>query len=166
MAELLTPNTWESFMTESRTAHFSLAVVCNLLLACSGVDTASPVDAPGRPESTRTQMLEAGAATLQSKPPIDAINAYLDGFHFYNGHQKVQMEAHHYCSILNEDVIQCVIYDGNVKDAKIMGVEYIIDGKLLANLPAAEKAIGTVMVMKFRPDNLSRRVFLPWLSTP
>jgi hypothetical protein len=86
-------------------------------------------------------MLEAGAAALQAKPPIDAINAYLDGFHFYNGHPKVQMEAHHFCSILNEDVIQCVIYDGNVKDAKMMGVEYIIDEKLLATLPPAEKAM-------------------------
>jgi hypothetical protein len=36
-------------MTESRTAHFSLAVVCNLLLACSGVDTASPVDVTPTP---------------------------------------------------------------------------------------------------------------------
>lgn len=27
------------------------------------------------------------------------------------------MEAHHYCSILNEDVIQCVIFDGNTKGA-------------------------------------------------
>jgi hypothetical protein len=128
-------------MPESRIAHLSLAIACNLLLACTGVNTASPVDVPGRPESTRTQVLEAGAAALQAKPPIDAINAYLDGFHFYNGHPKVQMEAHHYCSILNEDVIQCVIYDGNVKDAKMMGVEYIIDEKLLATLPPAEKAM-------------------------
>jgi hypothetical protein len=63
----------------------------------------------------------------------------LDGFHFYNGQMKVQMEAHHYCSILNEDVIQCTIYDGNVKDAKLMGVEYIISAKLFAGLPEQEK---------------------------
>jgi len=69
------------------------------------------------------------------------LNAYLDGFHFYNGHPQVQMEAHHYCSILNEDVIQCVIYDGNTQQAKIMGVEYIIDEKLFADLPAKEKAL-------------------------
>lgn len=99
------------------------------------------MDTPGRPESAKTQLLEAGAATLQAKPPIEAINAYLDGFHFYNGHPDVQMEAHHYCSILNEDVIQCVIFDGNRADAKIMGVEYIIDEKLFAGLPAKEKAM-------------------------
>jgi len=61
--------------------------------------------------------------------------------HFYNGHMKDQMEAHHYCAILTDDLIQCVIYDGNVKDAKIMGIEYIVSEKLFAGLPAAEKAL-------------------------
>ncbi|KPB51697.1 Uncharacterized protein AC511_4931 [Pseudomonas coronafaciens pv. oryzae] len=51
------------------------------------------------------------------------------------------MEAHHYCSIVNEEVIQCVIYDGNVKDAKLMGVEYIISKRLFTQLPPAEKAL-------------------------
>jgi hypothetical protein len=86
-------------------------------------------------------LLEAGAATLQPKPAIDDINAYLDGFHFYNGHPDVHMEAHDYCSILNEDVIQCVIFNGNAKPAKIMDVEYIVDEKLFASWPAKEKAM-------------------------
>ena len=119
----------------------SLPLACSLLWACTAADTNSPVETPGRPASATTQLLEAGAAALQVKPPIDAINAYLDGFHFYNGHPDVQMEAHHYCSILNEDVIQCVIFDGNTKDAKIMGIEYIIDEKLFAGLPIKEKAM-------------------------
>ena len=51
------------------------------------------------------------------------------------------MEAHHYCAILNEDVIQCVIYDGNVKEAKLMGVEYIVSEKLFDGLPPQEKAL-------------------------
>jgi hypothetical protein len=108
---------------------------------CNGGDTHSDVNAPGSDKSVKTRILEAGAAALQSQPPLRAINAYLDGFHFYNGHIAGQMEAHHYCTILNEDVIQCVIYDGNVKDAKIMGVEYIISQKLFEGLPAAEKAL-------------------------
>ena len=111
------------------------------LAACGGKNTASSVTPPGAPETAKTKVLEAGAAALQNKPPIEAINAYLDGFHFYSGRMQVQMEAHHYCSILNEDLIQCVIYDGNVKDAKIMGVEYIVSEKLFAGLPAAEKAL-------------------------
>ncbi|HAB03928.1 MAG TPA: DUF1264 domain-containing protein [Pseudomonas sp.] len=119
----------------------TLPLACSLLWACSAKTTESPVQTPGRAETATTRLLDAGAAALQSKPPIDAINAYLDGFHFYNGHPEIQMEAHHYCSILNEDVIQCVIFDGNTEQAKLMGVEYIIDQKLFAALPAKEKAM-------------------------
>lgn len=121
----------------------SLPVVLSVLVlsACGGGDTASGVDAPGRDESAKTRALDAGAAAIQDKPPIEAINAYLDGFHFYNGRMDAQMEAHHYCAVLNEDLIQCVIYDGSVRDAKIMGVEYIVSGPLFATLPADEKAL-------------------------
>lgn len=115
----------------------ALGVACG----CSADDTRSNVTAPGADKKPGTVALDAGAGLLQSRPPIDALNAYLDGFHFYNGHPQAQMEAHHYCSILNEEVIQCVIYDGNVKDAKLMGVEYIISAQLYASLPAAEKPL-------------------------
>lgn len=118
-----------------------LAFASVALSGCSAARTASPVEAPGGAETGTTQLLEAGAAVLQDKPPIDALNAYLDGFHFYNGHPDIQMEAHHYCAILNQDVIQCVIYDGSTRGAKIMGIEYIIDEKLFANLPTKEKAM-------------------------
>ncbi len=122
-----------------------LPVVAAVVLALAACDrennTESPVAAPGTPEAVKTKVLEAGAAALQNKPPIEAINTYLDGFHFYNGRQGAQMEAHHYCSILNEEVIQCVIYDGNVKDAKLMGVEYIVSARLFAGLPQDEKAL-------------------------
>lgn len=110
--------------------------------------TASNVTAPGAAETTRTKALEAGAALLQDKPPIEAINAYLDGFHFYNGRREAQMEAHHYCAIVNEDVTQCVIYDGNARDAKIMGVEYIVSARLFAGLPPRKSRCGTATCTK------------------
>ncbi|EPF65653.1 OBAP family protein [Pseudomonas syringae] len=121
-----------------------LAMTCFVSLAiagCAGDNTASKVHAPGNPTTALTTTLDAGAGVLQSRPPIAALNAYLDGFHFYNGQMNTQMEAHHYCSILNEEVIQCVIYDGNMEDAKLMGVEYIISERLFATLPTAEKAL-------------------------
>ncbi|MBD8099561.1 OBAP family protein [Pseudomonas fluorescens] len=128
-------------MTITRLHSVCLAISIASLTACAGNDSASNVVAPGDAKSATTRSLDAGAALLQSRPPIDALNAYLDGFHFYNGHPDVQMEAHHYCAILNEEVIQCVIYDGNRKDAKLMGVEYIISEQLFNTLPAAEKAL-------------------------
>lgn len=111
------------------------------LMGCGGDDSASPVKAPGAGKQPMTQVLETGAAALQDRPPIEALNAYLDGFHFYNGHIQAQMEAHHYCAILNEEVIQCTIFDGNQKDAKLMGVEYIISARLFAELPDTEKTL-------------------------
>ncbi|WP_338485739.1 OBAP family protein [Pseudomonas trivialis] len=128
--------------TSHRTARaVCLAAALTLLGACAGNDSPSNVEAPGKAKTATTRALDTGAAVLQSRPPIDALNAYLDGFHFYNGHPDVQMEAHHYCAILNEEVIQCVIYDGNRKEAKLMGVEYIISEQLFNALPTAEKAL-------------------------
>lgn len=124
------------------------------LSACGGSTTESSVQAPGSTATAKTKALEVGAAVLQDRPPIEAINAYLDGFHFYNGQMDVQMEAHHYCSILNEDVIQCTIYDGNVKDAKLMGVEYIISDTLFAGLPDQEKALWHSHVQEVKSGQL------------
>jgi len=118
----------------------ALLATLTALSACNGTDTRPPVSSPGADKQASTAVLETGAAMLQSHPPLDALNTYLDGFHFYNGTIESQMEAHHYCSILNEEVIQCVIYDGNVKDAHLMGVEYIISSRLFEGLPTEEKA--------------------------
>lgn len=108
---------------------------------CSTTASHSNVGVEGRPTQADTRLLDAGAAILQSHPPISALNAYLDGFHFYSGRPEAQMEAHHYCAILSEELIQCVIYDGNVKQAKLMGVEYIVSERLFKELPSAEKAL-------------------------
>jgi hypothetical protein len=123
------------------TRPIALLATCALLGACGGGGTPSNVTAPGAEQTPRTSALEAGAALLQDKPPIEAINAYVNGFHFYSGDMSGQMEAHHYCNVLNEDLIQCVIYDGNVADAKLMGVEYIISATLFKQLPEAEKPL-------------------------
>lgn len=111
------------------------------LAACGGNNTDSNVDTPGADKSGETRMLESGADLLQSKSPLKKINAYLDGFHFYNGNIDAQMEAHHYVSQLNEDVYQAIIYDGNGEDAKIMGVEYIISERLFKTLDPEEKKL-------------------------
>lgn len=124
-----------------RACRAAAAIGALLLAACGAENTASPVQAPGAPAAASTRLLEAGAAALQDMPPVEALNAYLDGFHFYSGHMAAQMEAHHYCSIVNEDLIQCVIYDGNVRDAKLMGVEYIVSRRLYEGLPPAEQRL-------------------------
>ncbi|MCK8493631.1 OBAP family protein [Spirosoma sp. RP8] len=112
-----------------------------LLLSCGGDNTSSNVQSPGAEKAGKTNVLEAGADLLQDKTPLSKLNMYLDGFHFYNGDTKAQMEAHHYCTKINEDLTQCIIYDGNTDKAKIMGVEYIVSEKLFKTLPAEERKL-------------------------
>jgi hypothetical protein len=110
-----------------------------MLNSCGGGNTPSHVTPPGEEKSSEDKILNTGADIIQSKSPLRKFNAYLDGFHFYNGNMNAQMEAHHYVSQLNEDIYQAIIFDGNEEDAKIMGVEYIISEKLFKTLPAEEK---------------------------
>lgn len=112
-----------------------------LLPACGGNNTLSRAAPPGAEKTAKTRMLETGAAVLQSKAPLEAINVYMDGFHAYNGDIRKQAEAHHYCSMVNEDVKQCVIYNGNGKNALLMGVEYIVSEKIFKTLPEDEKKL-------------------------
>ncbi len=113
-----------------------------IAVACGENNTESySTNTPGADKQASTLALEAGAKLLQDRQPLDAVSAYLNGFHFYNGDMDGQMEAHHYVTVLNEDVMQAVIYDGNTEGAKIMGVEYIISERLFKNLPPEEKAL-------------------------
>jgi hypothetical protein len=73
--------------------------------------------------------------------PIGSIHAHLCGFHFYSGDPTRQVRVEHYCSHLNADVLQCVIYDSPAKNARLIGVEYIISEALFQQLPADEKQL-------------------------
>jgi hypothetical protein len=117
------------------------AIISVIFCSCGGNNSPSQVEAPGAEKSTKSKTLESGADLIQDKNPLKKFNAYLDGFHFYNGNMKGQMEAHHYVSQLNEDVYQAIIFDGNAEDAKLMGVEYIVSEKLFKQLPDEEKKL-------------------------
>jgi hypothetical protein len=82
---------------------------------------------------------DAPRAESQSGTPPETLGVYLDAFHFQSGNMQMQMEIHHYCAQLNEDLIQCVLYDGTGRDALLMGVEYVISEKLFKTLPKDEK---------------------------
>lgn len=62
------------------------------------------------------------------------------GFHCAKHDPAMQMEAHHYCHQVNGEFFQCLLFDGNTKDANLIGVEYIISGRLFDGLPESEKA--------------------------
>ena len=96
---------------------------------------------PGHPLSTRSHVLDTAADAVQAKRPIDAMSAYLNGFHFYADDMGRQIEANHFCTHLTEDFHQCVIYDSSLSNAKLIGIEYIVSERLFKTLPADEKRL-------------------------
>lgn len=109
-----------------------------MLTACDS--TVEPSLQPqGQEKTAKTQMLETGAAMLQANTPLDPMNIYLDGFHAAIDDPTHQMEAHHFCHQVNEDFAQCVLFDGNTRQANLIGIEYIISETLFVSLPEPEK---------------------------
>jgi hypothetical protein len=95
----------------------------------------------GEPILTKNKILDTGADILQRKKPIDSIGMHLCAIHFYSGDLNRQLIAHHYCTHLTQDVHQCVIYDTDKPDARLIGVEYIISERLYKTLPEDEKKL-------------------------
>lgn len=105
-------------------------------LAQSPPDRATP---PGAPLSAETRALVLGAKALQRNSPLGPMDVYVVGFHPMKEDPQQQMEAHHYCHQVNEDFAQCVLFDGNGRDANLTGIEYIVSARLYDTLPADEK---------------------------
>jgi hypothetical protein len=89
---------------------------------------------PGDDKTLWRSALETGARVLQTSAPLEPFDIYVVGFHCARQdphmHMHMHMEAHHFCAQVNSDVLQCAIFDGNTKDANLIGIEYIISEKL------------------------------------
>ena len=94
---------------------------------------------PGREQTTRLKILEFAADVVQTDSPVAGIGVYLVGFHPMKHDPMHQMEAHHFCNQLNQDFMQCVLFDDKGDRARMTGVEYIVSEKLFEELPEQEK---------------------------
>ncbi|MDN5704333.1 MAG: OBAP family protein [Yaniella sp.] len=85
------------------------------------------------------RLLDISSNLLQPKYPLDAMSTYLNGFHFYADDMGRQVEATHFCILLRHDLHQCVIFDSNAPDARLIGIEYIISEQRFQSLPEEEE---------------------------
>ncbi|KAK1489807.1 hypothetical protein CTAM01_11023 [Colletotrichum tamarilloi] len=95
----------------------------------------------GDPISTENQVLSAGASVVQDFAPLSNVCAHLNAFHAYASDPTRVVEANHYCGYLNEDVRQCILYDSPAKNARIIGIEYMITPKLYETLDSEERKL-------------------------
>ncbi len=127
----------------SRGAAGALGVAAGLATAAGvavgrKVASASKV---GQGHSLKHRVLDAAAGALQPKYPLEAMSTYLNGFHMYADDMGRQVEASHFCIHLQHDLHQCVIFDRNAVDARLIGIEYIVSEERFGRLPADEKRL-------------------------
>jgi hypothetical protein len=101
----------------------------------------SPVSPAGEGKGAWLAVLEQGAHLLQETTPLRGFDVYVVGFHCAKDQPDMQMEAHHYCKVVNDDLLQCVLFDGNTREANLIGVEYIASEALFATLPDDERPL-------------------------
>jgi Protein of unknown function (DUF1264) len=101
----------------------------------------SPLSPAGEGKGAWLAVLEQGAHLLQETTPLRGFDVYVVGFHCAKDQPDMQMEAHHYCKVVNDDLLQCVLFDGNTREANLIGVEYIVSEALFATLPDDERPL-------------------------
>jgi hypothetical protein len=116
-----------------------ILIAAAVLLSCGGNNTPPKSQVQGEADRADTKVLETGANAVQDLTPVKQIGVYLVGFHPMKDDPSHQMEAHHYCNQVNEDFAQCVLFDGNTKQANLNGVEYIVSEKTYGTLPEGER---------------------------
>jgi hypothetical protein len=82
---------------------------------------------PEKVVSTKT--VATTTSTAQDFYPVKDLNILLVGIHPMKNNPKHQLIAYHYCKQNNPDVMQCMLFDSDTRDAHIFGVEYIISEK-------------------------------------
>src|SRR5690606_4727609 len=93
----------------------------------------------GQGHALKHRVLDLASGAMQRKYPLEAMNTYLNGFHMYADEMGRQVAASHFCIHLRHDLHQCVIFDRNAPDARLIGIEYIISAERFQSLPADEK---------------------------
>lgn len=97
------------------------------------------LNVPGQSKEIEQSVLLAGSKLLQTHAPLKNFDMYVAGFHPAKEDPHHQMEAHHFCRQVNKDFLQCVLFDGNTRDANLIGIEYIVSERIFDSLEDEEK---------------------------
>jgi hypothetical protein len=71
--------------------------------------------------------------------PVSNHHLHFCGIHCAKKDSRIQIVTQHYCGPIGESMHQCLLYDSLAKNARLLGVEYIISDDAFRNLPDVEK---------------------------
>lgn len=95
------------------------------------------------PICSSTSQAVADHGGKEGEGPLSASHFHFCGIHMAKKNPKLQFITQHYCAAHSGgsegDVFQCVLFDGSGKNAKLIGVEYLISEDAYAKLPESEK---------------------------
>ncbi|KAI3410578.1 uncharacterized protein J3R85_018715 [Psidium guajava] len=95
----------------------------------------------GKSMTVGQTMLDMGAAMLQSLKPVKQISQHVCTFALYAHDLGRQIETHHFVARLNQDFLQCAVYDTDSVSGRLIGVEYIVSDKIFEALPPDEQKL-------------------------
>lgn len=110
-------------------------------MATHGCGASTPADVPGGAKTLTAKAVDAGAGILQKLNPIQAFQQHICTWAIFSQDMSRKIETHHYAARLNEDFLQCAVYDSDKPEARLIGVEYVISEKVFKTLPQEEKQL-------------------------
>ncbi|EOA15033.1 hypothetical protein CARUB_v10028388mg [Capsella rubella] len=96
---------------------------------------------PGDPNTMKSVMLDKGAAMMQSLKPIKQMSLHLCSFACYGHEPSRQIEVNFYVHRLNQDFLQCAVYDSNSSNTHLIGIEYIVSERLFETFSLEEQKL-------------------------
>ena len=66
---------------------------------------------------------------------------FLNGFHFLSGDTSAEISANHWCAIVSNDFLQCVVYNTATTPVRLAGIEYIISPTAFESLDSEERQL-------------------------
>ncbi|XP_006644656.2 oil body-associated protein 2B [Oryza brachyantha] len=103
--------------------------------------TGTSVPPPGKATTVSSQLLDMGAQAVQALKPVHQMKQHACSFALYAHDLGRQVEVHHFVSRLNQDVLQCAVYDSDRPSARLIGVEYIVTDAIFESLPPEEQKL-------------------------
>lgn len=80
-----------------------------------------------------------GANASMPAGPMQGFHLHFCGIHIAKKDPRFQLVAQHYCGGVHDELHQCLLFDSAAKNARLLGVEYIISDRLFRELPDVEK---------------------------
>ncbi|XP_071715145.1 oil body-associated protein 2A-like [Rutidosis leptorrhynchoides] len=88
-----------------------------------------------------SHMLDKGAKMLQPLKPINQMSQHACTFALYSQGMSRQIETHHFVTRINQDFLQCAVYDSDDSSGRLIGVEYIVSDRIFDTLPPDEQKL-------------------------